>query len=113
MKQVEYLIQFKEKDVLFEKEKAKGFYADSGKQKENVKILKYWGDNRFIISLKLKDDEDELMLVKGFDMNNPKDALNEIDKYDPDNASWMSDDDQFEMPKLHLNHRKVLYFSYA
>lgn len=104
LKKVEYLTPFKEKDVSFLKERARGFYAKDI-SKENVRILEYWGDDKFIIRLTLKDDGDELILVKGFDMNNPKDALNEIDKYNKQVPSRINDDDQFEMPKLHLDHR--------
>jgi len=78
LKEVEYLNQFEERDVSFLKQRVKGFYA-SEISKENVRILKYWDDSKFTINLRLKDDGDELILVKGFDMNNPKDALNEID----------------------------------
>jgi hypothetical protein len=106
LKKVEYLTQFKEKDVLFEKEKAKGFYADGAKQKENVKILKYWDDNRFIISLKLKDGSDELILAKGFDMKKPKEVVDEINRYNHDGLQEMGSYDQFEMPKLHLDHHR-------
>jgi hypothetical protein len=70
-----------------------------------VRILKYWDDDRFIICLKLKDDGDELILAKGFDMHAPKDVLNEIEKYNKHIPSTINDDDRFEMPKLHLDHR--------
>ena len=106
LKQVEYLMQFMEKDVLFEKEKVKGFYADDIKQKENVKILKYWDDNRFIISLKLKDESDELILAKGFDMNKPQEVVDEINRYKHDGLHEMGSYDQFAMPKLHLDHKR-------
>lgn len=105
LKKVEYLAQFKEKKVLFEKDTVNGFYAHTPEQYSNIGILRYWDDDRFIICLKLKDDKDELILAKGFGMNHPKDALKEIDKYNKDTRSSMNDDDQFEMPKLHLDHR--------
>ncbi len=103
LKKVEYLNQFKEKNVSFLKERAKGFYA-SGISTENVTILKYWDDRKFIIGLRLKDDEDELILAKGFDMKDPRDALKKIDQYNNHAHLVMNDDDQFEMPRLHLDH---------
>jgi len=106
LKKMEYLTQFKEKKVLFEKEVVNGFYADTIQQKNNVRILKYWDDNEFIIRLRLKDDGDELILAKGVDMNHPKDALNEIDKYNKHVPSTINNDDEIEMPKLHLDHRR-------
>ncbi len=106
LKKVEYLTQFREKKVLFEKETVNGFYADTTQQKNNVGILRYWDDDKFIIRLTLKDDGDELILAKGFDMNNPKDALNEINKYNKDAPPPIDGGDQFEMPKLHLDHHR-------
>jgi len=104
LKKVEYVTPFKENDVSFLNERVRGFYAKDI-SKENVRILEYWDDDKFIIRLTLKDDGDELILVKGFDMNNPTDALKEIEKYNKQVPSGMNDDDQFEMPKLHLDHR--------
>ncbi len=104
LKQVEYVTPFKEKDVSFLKKRVKGFYAKDI-SKQNVRILGYWDDDKFIIRLTLKDDTDELILAKGFDMNHPKDALDEIDKYDKHAPSEINDVDQFEMPKLHVDHR--------
>ena len=106
LKEVEYLTRFTEKDVSFEKEKVKGFYARNLEQRENIGILKYWDDDRFIINLKLKDDGDELILAKGFAREDPEEALTKINTYKRERPSWMSNDDQFAMPKLHLNHRR-------
>ncbi len=105
LKKVEYLTPFKEKDVSFLKERVRGFYAKDI-SKGNVRILEYWDDDKFIIRLTLKDDGDELILAKGFGMSNPKDALNEIDKYNKHVPSAINNDDEFEMPKLHLDHRR-------
>ncbi len=105
LKKVEYVTPFKEKDVSFLNERVRGFYAKDI-SKENVRILEYWDDGKFIIRLTLKDNGDELILAKGFDMNAPKDVLNEIEKYNKHVPSTINDDDQFEMPKLHLDHRR-------
>ena len=109
LKEVEYWTQFKEKEVLFEKHRVKGFYAKGRDQQENIRILKYGDDDRFIISLKLKDGGDELFLAKGFDMNKPQAIVNEIVRYNSTNLSLIGDDDRFEMPKLHLQlHRDYI-----
>ncbi len=108
LKKVEYLNQFKEINVSFLKERVKGFFA-SDISAENVAILKHWDDHKFIIGLRLKDDGDELILAKGFDMKTPGDALKEIDQYNNHASLVMNHDDQFEMPKLHLDH----YRNYA
>ncbi len=106
LKKVEYLTQFKEKDVSFLERRVKGFYTSDAKQEHNISILKYWDDDKFIIGLKLKDDGDELTLAKGFDMGHPRGVLSEIDHYNQNNRSAMSSGDQFEMPKLHLDHHR-------
>ena len=104
IKEVEYWTQFEEKEVFFEKERVKGFYAKGHDQKENIKILKYWDDDRFIISLKLKDGGDELFLAKGFNTNKPQGIVNEIMRCNSANLPLIDDEDKFEMPKLHVQH---------
>jgi len=106
LKEVEYLIQFEKKDVLFKNKKVKGFYAKLPGQKNNVEILKYWDDDNFIIKLKLKDSDDELFLAKGFDMKNPKIIVDEINKYNENVLSTIAKEDKFEMPDLHLDHHR-------
>ena len=106
LKEVEYWTQFEEKKVIFQKEWVKGFYAEGRDQKKNISILRYWNDDRFIISLKLKDAGDQLFLAKGFDMKKPQGIVNEIDRYNSGDLPQISDDDQFEMPKLHLQYRR-------
>jgi len=104
LKKVEYLTQFKEKDVLFLDKRVKGFYASDVRKRNNICILKYWDDDKFIIALRLKEDGDELILAKGFGMSHPKEALDGIDQFNQEVPSSMNDEDQFEMPKLHLDH---------
>lgn len=106
LKEVEYETQFQQKEVLFEKKRVKGFYAKGHEQQENIRILKYWEDDRFIITLKLKQGGDELFLVKGFDMNKPQGIVNEIVRYNRSDLPTMGDEDKFEMPKLHLQHHR-------
>ncbi len=81
LKEVDYLTEFGETNVKFKDKDVKGFKAQSAEDKENVEIVKYWDDDKFIISLRLKDDEDELFLAKGFDMTSPKDIVDEINDY--------------------------------
>jgi len=104
LKIVEYLTPFKEKNVSFLNESVKGFYASDVRKRNNIRILKYWDDDKFIIALRLKEDGDELILAKGFGMSHPKEALDGIDQFNQEVPSSMNDEDQFEMPKLHLDH---------
>jgi len=107
LKEVEYLVQFKETNVKFKNTDVKGFYAQSSEDRKNVKIIRYWNDNKFIISLQLKDKEDKLFLVKGFDMTSPQDIVDKINKYNNEsNAVVIGNDDIFKMPKISLDHNR-------
>ena len=105
LKEVEYPLAFKETQVGFLKDRVKGFYADSDEQKNNVKIVKYWNDNKFIISLKLKDNTDELFLAKGISIDDPLEVVDKINEYNKE-AVLMNNKDNFRMPKLHLEHNR-------
>jgi len=105
LKEVEYETQFKEKDVLFNGETVKGFYAEKRTQKENVIVLYYENDDKFIIKLRLKDNNDELILAKGFDINDPDNiinVINEKNKY----INSIEESDIFEAPNLHLDYHR-------
>lgn len=106
LKKVEYVTTFEKKDVSFMGQRVNGFYAVNGTQKKNVKVLNYWDDDKFIVSLQLKDNNDELILAKGFDMGKPIDIVNKINQYNTHNISKMGEDDLFEMTKLHLNYSR-------
>ncbi len=106
LKEVEYETKFKEDTVLFNGENVKGFIASNRPQRENVKILKYESDDKFIIKLQLKDKNDELILAKGFDMKNPQDIVNEVNKNNHKNLRTIGSDDRFRAPKLHLDHSR-------
>ncbi len=105
-KKVEYKTQFKKDDVLFNGKKVKGFIADNEAQRENIKIIKYENDDKFIIKLQLKDKNDELILAKGYDMTNPQIVVEEINKNNKEYLSTIDESDRFEAPKLHLNYHR-------
>ena len=104
LKEVKYWTQFEEKQVMFENERVRGFYAHGNDQQRNVRVLKYWNEDKFIISLKLQNNGDELLLAKGFDMDKPQDIVSEIYTYNSTIVPSINTNDQFEMPKLHLKH---------
>ena len=106
LKEVEYLTPFKETSAMFTNNRVKGFYAYDAPQHQNVRVLTYVNDDRFIIGLKLKGDKDELFLAKGFDMKSPQEIVNEISKYNSDNLPSISSREPFTMPKLHLQHNR-------
>jgi hypothetical protein len=107
LKKVEYVTKFDGKKVRFgAKTAVNGFYAKDRSQKNNIRVLQYVDDDHFIISLKLKHNGDQLFVAKGFDMSNPGDAVSGIKQYNRNNPAAINPADRFEMPKLHLDHRR-------
>ncbi|MBN2572073.1 MAG: hypothetical protein JXA68_08095 [Ignavibacteriales bacterium] len=106
LKEVEYVVMFKPADVTFNSEKVKGFCAESEEQKKNIEIIEYASDEKFIIKLKLKDNSDELILAKGYNMNDPQEVVAEINLYNKNDLSVIGSSDKFEAPKLHLDYRR-------
>jgi len=106
LKEVEYETKFGKDTVSFNGQKIKGFRANNEAQRENVKIVKYESDDKFIIKLQLKDKNDELILAKGFDMGNPQDVVSEINKNNKKYLSTIGKSDRFTAPKLHLDHHR-------
>ncbi len=106
LKEVEYKTKFNKKDIIFEGQKVKGFIADNEAQRENIKIIKYENDDKFIIKLQLKDESDELILAKGYDMKKPQDVVKEISESNKQYLSTIGESDRFRAPKLHLDHHR-------
>ena len=109
LKEVEYKTMFDKKDISFKEQKVTGFYFNheaQGDQQGNVKIIKYENDNKFIISLQLKDENDQLILAKGYEMNDPQTVIKEINQNNQGNLITISGDDNFEAPILHLDHHR-------
>ncbi|MFN0202260.1 MAG: hypothetical protein ACKVTZ_12105 [Bacteroidia bacterium] len=106
LKEVEYLTLFEKKEMLFEGKNVEGFYAKTKTQKDNIQVIKYEGDDKFIISLRLKEEQDQLILAKGFDMDEPENVLKEINE--PSQASFrLGKPDQFAAPNLQLTHHRT------
>ncbi len=106
LKEVEYETMFKKDVVLFKGQKVEGFIADNEAQRENVKIIKYQNDDKFIIKLQLKDKNDELILAKGYDMKNQQTVVDEINQNNKKNLATIGGSDKFKAPKLHLDHHR-------
>ncbi|MEA3295562.1 MAG: hypothetical protein U9Q27_00240, partial [Patescibacteria group bacterium] len=106
LKEVEYETKFEKDTVSFNGQTVKGFIADNEAQRKNVKIIKYENDDKFIIKLQLKDKDDELILAKGYNMRNPQDVVNEINKNNKQYLSTIGESDRFKAPKLHLDHHR-------
>ncbi len=106
LKEVEYETIFEKKDVTFNQKEIKGFYAEHESQRNNVKIIKYENNDKFIVKLKLKDENDELILAKGYDMTNPQKVVNEVNKNNKNYLPTIEEQDRFEVPKLHLDYHR-------
>lgn len=105
LKEVEYKTPFKPDDLFFDEQKVKSFYAE-GEQKDNVEIIKYESDDKFIIRLKLKDEADHLILAKGYDMRNPEQVVEEIKNNNQETLPRIDYVDNFETPLLHLDYHR-------
>ncbi len=102
LKEVQYLTTFeKTNSLMFNGKNVKGFTAQE-KQKDNVMIIDYTNDDKFIVKLNLKNDEDELFLAKGFDMSSPVNIIENINKNE-NHSIGMDDIDTFKAPKISLN----------
>jgi len=106
LKEVEYKTMFKKDDALFKGEKVTGFKANNERQRENVEIIKYENDDKFIIKLKLKDESEELILAKGYDMENPEKVVAEINQNNKKRLLNIREIDTFKAPRLHLDHHR-------
>lgn len=113
LKEIEYKIPFSvsKYDFFFSDftTAVKSFYAETEEQKENIQILHYENDEKFIVSLQLKDKTDNLILAKGYNMDSPEEVVTEIQKIYKNlsntsgNIETLQDEDSFQMPFLHVD----------
>ncbi len=102
LKQVEYLTAFSKQNLNFQAKPVKGFYAKNDGERNNINVLSYNGDDKFIISLRLKDSSDQLILAKGYDMSSPKDVVDAL-RQSQFNQGYFGNNDIFQAPKLSLS----------
>lgn len=105
LKEIEYIRAFDQKSIWFGWHYVEGFYAKTKEQKANVNIIHYENDDKFIVNLRLKDEKDNIFLAKGYDMGDPENVVNSINK-DGQTIESMDDSDTFAAPKLHLDHHR-------
>lgn len=104
-KNIQYEIPFTRKTVRFDTSSVKGFEAVD-KQKQTVEVLHYESNDRFVIRLRLKEKNDELILAKGYAMDQPADVLQALDSLKSNNPKALGEDDRFQMPLLQLDVRR-------
>ncbi len=102
-KKIKFLDCFhSEKAFDFGKQHVNGFWATNDSQNKVVQIVRYWTDDNFIIKLKLKNPEDELIIAKGFPQRNPLLVLEAIRRDDTVQPCNLEEEDAFGMPELHF-----------
>jgi hypothetical protein len=112
LKQVEYLTRFKKQDVPFLRKMVQGFAADE-ESYQNVYILKYENEDKFLVGIKLKDMKDQIFLAKGYPMESPEEVIKMLrEKVPVQNSNEynlglpMREGDIFQAPFLSLNHER-------
>ena len=112
LKQIEYEIAFKKQAIKFLDTKVKGFTSDS-ESYSNVYIVDYENDDKFLLALKLKDNQDQIFLAKGYPMDKPDEVLKMLKTKAPANekadfipGTVMNRKDLFQAPVLHLDYER-------
>lgn len=106
LKETAYKNVFEKGMVSFNSVKVKGFFAKNKPQKENIKVLHYENDEKFIIRIQLKDDNDYLIFAKGYPMNDPKIVIDEINSLNKIELESISYYDVFSAPFIKLDYRR-------
>ncbi len=112
LKEIEYQIAFNKQNMMFSDKAVEGFAADAHSF-ENVYIVDYTNDDKFLLSLKLKDSEDQIFLGKGYAMDKPDEVVKLLREKAPaaedaskDLGVCMNKKDIFQAPKLHLDYTR-------
>jgi hypothetical protein len=106
LKDVKYQEKFEKDKIQFLGGNIEGFKAKNLNQKKTIKILKYKDDNKFIVKISLKDKADELILAKGYEMDDPGIVVNEINKNNSDDLDSLENEDWFMVPEIHLDYHR-------
>lgn len=106
LKKVEYIEQFSKTKMTFNNENVKGFNIQKPEQYETLKLINYDNDDKFIILLQLKDQADQLILAKGYNMTNPQEITIAINKYDLQNLPTVDHLGKFAIPNLQLDYHR-------
>lgn len=109
-KKLAYKKAFEKSEMIFnDSEKVKSFVPDENY--DIIENIRYWNDEKFIVAIKLKEDEDEIFLAKWFDIDNWTQVVdvlkNELatSKRKPLNSD-NNFDDFFEAPMINIDLEK-------
>lgn len=106
LKETEYNSVFEKGKVFFNSDRVQGFFAANKSQKENVKVLRYENDDKFIVRIQLKDENDYLIFAKGYPMNNPQVIADEINTFNNLILKSINLNDVFSAPLVTLSYHR-------
>lgn len=88
-------------DVQFQGKWVKGFgLFDPMAKTEDMRILNYVSDDKFLLRLLVRNEEQELYVAKGYAMQSPDQVLKDLRRYGRGNLGRMVNEDRFEAPIL-------------
>lgn len=109
LKEVQYETQFEKQDFKFMNAPVQGFGSNANSY-QNVHVVYYENDDKFILALKLRDNSDQLFLAKGFPISSPEEVVSFLRSKVPAQAGdnevpgqMMNKKDIFTAPILHLD----------
>lgn len=104
VKEVQYLNPFAVQPALLWNNTTfvKGFKAESEQHKNNIQVCKYTNENEFVIKLLLKQENEELFVVKGYDKSLPQDIVTLVNQY-ANVSDTLRQKEEFEMPRIELD----------
>lgn len=113
LKEITYQKVFSKQNISFMDEPVQGFRV-SGESYQNIYILDYQNEDKFLIGIKLEDAADQIFLGKGYPMDKPDDVVKDLRAKAPaqkllDNSlgETMNSKDLFHAPMLHLSHERA------
>jgi hypothetical protein len=108
-KSVSYRYEFDKASVTFKGKKVKGFAYNPriSDQNFNIEVIEYVNDDQFIARLKLKENNTEMIVAKGYNRNNPAVVIEKWNNSNPSDYYSLQEADELEAPILNLNfHRE-------
>lgn len=107
LKEVQYHEVFDQTDLWVNNERVNAFEATTAAQRQGVEVLDYRSDEQFMIRLRLKDQSDELILAKGYDMSSPDEVLSALHAVETKELlPGLTEDEPFIAPTLSLSMRR-------
>lgn len=110
---VQYHVPFTTTDIFFDgvdtvpgklSPQVRAFKAETMKQKSNIDILSYMNVDTFIIRIKLKQQEEEIIMAKGLPMEDASKMVTMLQPYFEKQGEPLCEQDSFSMPVLHLDY---------